>query len=376
MSETPNLPVYVRIKRDLKTSIENGEFTEGDRVPTELELAAQYGVSRNSARQALRDLEFEGYVVRTPGRGSFVAPSSQRQRVLSVNGLRMVALACPELESRFTRSIVQGFINYATAHQYHTMVYFLHLSNDAEFDFLAELRNSGIEGIALALEHGGERTRELLRGFTKTGFPFVLIDRYMTEVPCDYVTTDNAGMLHRLTAAVASHGHRHVAYITRPLNNTTLADRFAGFRKALDEHEIPFGDHQVGIFDPMSDAEPLAVIQGVLAQHRRPTALVCSDDFLASLLVDELLRLGYSVPGDIEVASVDDNDIYEALDVPIVSSKQNGFEMGRVSAEFLLNRIETPGLEPQHRLLEATLHLPVEEEALPAGPPHTEEPAK
>nr|HPR08597.1 GntR family transcriptional regulator [Denitromonas sp.] len=104
------LPVYVEIKRDLKTAIEDGELSEGAQVPTELELMASYGVSRHSVRQALRDLEVEGYVERNPGRGTFVTPARSRHKVLATTGENILALVCQDIESRFSQSIVQGFV--------------------------------------------------------------------------------------------------------------------------------------------------------------------------------------------------------------------------------------------------------------------------
>ena len=51
-----DIPVYAYIKRELKIQIENGELAEGARLPSELQLAREYNVSRNPTRQALRDL--------------------------------------------------------------------------------------------------------------------------------------------------------------------------------------------------------------------------------------------------------------------------------------------------------------------------------
>ncbi|MFO0900477.1 MAG: GntR family transcriptional regulator [Pirellulales bacterium] len=53
----------------LKSFILEGQLKSGDRLPTEAELAAKFGVSRLSLREATKSLEFLGIVEAKPGRG-------------------------------------------------------------------------------------------------------------------------------------------------------------------------------------------------------------------------------------------------------------------------------------------------------------------
>ena len=55
----------------MRAEIERGELT--DRLPGELELADQYGVSRDTIRRAIQELAGEGLLVVLHGRGTFVA---------------------------------------------------------------------------------------------------------------------------------------------------------------------------------------------------------------------------------------------------------------------------------------------------------------
>jgi DNA-binding FadR family transcriptional regulator len=57
------------IAHRLKTFIVEGNLRTGDRLPTESELAAKFGVSRLSLREATKSLEFLGIVEAKPGRG-------------------------------------------------------------------------------------------------------------------------------------------------------------------------------------------------------------------------------------------------------------------------------------------------------------------
>src|SRR4029077_6603118 len=76
----PSMPIkvieprrlYLEIAGQIRSLIENGEFSPGSRLPAERELAKQFGVSRPSMREALIALEVEGYVDVRPGSGIMV----------------------------------------------------------------------------------------------------------------------------------------------------------------------------------------------------------------------------------------------------------------------------------------------------------------
>jgi GntR family transcriptional regulator len=66
-----NRPVHVSIRDDLRMRLVAGEWSAGERLPSETDLAAQYGVARMTMRQAVGELASEGLVVRRQGLGTF-----------------------------------------------------------------------------------------------------------------------------------------------------------------------------------------------------------------------------------------------------------------------------------------------------------------
>lgn len=67
-----SVPLYYQLANLLTEKIISHELATGDRLPTEVELVEQYGISRITVRQALRLLEEEGLIRREVGRGTFV----------------------------------------------------------------------------------------------------------------------------------------------------------------------------------------------------------------------------------------------------------------------------------------------------------------
>jgi DNA-binding GntR family transcriptional regulator len=66
---------YRALASDLREAIVRDELGPDRRVPTEAELSASYGVSRQTVRRALQDLVAEGLVYRVRGRGTFAMRS-------------------------------------------------------------------------------------------------------------------------------------------------------------------------------------------------------------------------------------------------------------------------------------------------------------
>jgi GntR family transcriptional regulator len=66
-------PVHMSIREDLWLKLSTGEWRAGERLPSETDLAARYGVSRMTVRQAVEALASAGAVVRRQGLGTFAA---------------------------------------------------------------------------------------------------------------------------------------------------------------------------------------------------------------------------------------------------------------------------------------------------------------
>lgn len=73
-SDAPE-PLYHQLRLHLLSRIESAEFGPGERIPTEMELCDEYGVSRTTARQALQLLSDDDILIRVRRRGTIVSPA-------------------------------------------------------------------------------------------------------------------------------------------------------------------------------------------------------------------------------------------------------------------------------------------------------------
>ena len=96
------VPIYVQLIDQVKRSIAVGALAPGERLPTVKALAVDLTVNPNTVARAYRDLERDGVIATSPGRGSFV---SEADRPETRQNLSEVALAMLDRAVRDARSI-------------------------------------------------------------------------------------------------------------------------------------------------------------------------------------------------------------------------------------------------------------------------------
>ncbi len=81
MDKTSKVPLYLQLIEEIMEKIESKVYVEGGKLPSERELCEIYGLSRITIRQALRELENDGYIYKSHGVGTFVAAKSYNQQL-------------------------------------------------------------------------------------------------------------------------------------------------------------------------------------------------------------------------------------------------------------------------------------------------------
>ncbi|MGW6292383.1 LacI family DNA-binding transcriptional regulator, partial [Streptomyces sp. NPDC055058] len=147
-----------------------------------------------------------------------------------------------------------------------------------------------------------------------------------------YVDSDNRGGARDAVRHLLGLGRERVAHITGALDQTSAADRLAGYR------------------DVMVDADPLLVAEGDFTAGggeramrellgRRPDldAVFAANDLTAAGALRALREHGRRVPDDVAVVGFDDMlPVAEQTDPPLTTVRQDIEEMGRLMARLLL----------------------------------------
>lgn len=76
------VPLYAQLIDIIVKKVNSGELKEHDKLPSEREICEQYDISRTTTRQAMIELEQDGYIYKEHGKGSFVSPKTYTQSLV------------------------------------------------------------------------------------------------------------------------------------------------------------------------------------------------------------------------------------------------------------------------------------------------------
>jgi GntR family transcriptional regulator len=88
LDQRSGLPVYLQIVQQVKEALRLGLLDVGDQLPTVRQVVADLAINPNTVAKAYRELEHEGLVSATPGRGTFVASTLATNSLKHHEGLR------------------------------------------------------------------------------------------------------------------------------------------------------------------------------------------------------------------------------------------------------------------------------------------------
>lgn len=376
-------PLVGDITKTLTERIRAGYYHHRRRFPSERGLMEEFGVSRAIIRKAIEALAAQGLVIRSPRCRTMVRNVAEEKPATTEPRRRSLGLwIWPSPTSPGASAIVQGICRGLDHGAYRLVI-----GNYARGSLAAILRSEAqflqqmtqdqdIAGILLWY-YGGSHNLPALQKVRAAHIPMVFLDRRAPEgFEADYVGVDNERAAEQIVKHLLALGHRRIAHITSMDWACTVAERRAGYRRALEAAGIPFDSDLVVMATGESPAEEraahAALVERLLSLPNPPTAVFAVNDVIADYFMSALRARGLRIPDDMSVAGFDGLERWMPTE-PFLTSAYQPFErLGELAVKLLLHRIETgPTAAYQHLLLEAPLHIHGSTQALRnTGKPH------
>lgn len=332
-------PRYQVLRRQMQARIRRGEWSVGDRIPGERELARQAGVSQMTVNRAIGELVRSGVLVRRVGSGTYVADQAVTAQARSGIVLTMRLTDHPE-EDVYLRAPFAAIRDVASRNGCQLVVA---QAEEADLPSVAEAHpDMGI--IALAPR---DESFDVLAHLHRTGVPLVVMGASWERATFPCVDTDNIAGIQTAVSYLVRLRHRRIAFINGELASTNCRDRLAGYLLGMRLHGIdPEPDWTISALN-YAELGPDAMRQATaLLIGRRPvTAIVCAGYLLTLSLFALLNQLQLLVPDDVSVVGFDDQPSAEHLRPPLTTIRQPLYALGERAAQRLLHLLQSPGTE-------------------------------
>lgn len=320
---------YAQLADRLRTEIQNGIYTGGQRLPSENELASVTGYSRQTVRQAMALLENEGLTSRVQGSGTYVRSAAPRREAT-----HNIAVITTYIGEYIFPAILHGIDDVLSKKGYTPLLSATHNRVDNERRILTELLQKPVDGLIVE----GTKTAlpnpniDLYDRFAALGIPVVFINGFYPDLkkPVYVVADDRAGG--RLaTELLLRDGHRRIAGFFKS-DDIQGHRRYAGYAETLREAGLAVEDDHVLWFTTENRDSLLAAGTGAVLANC--TAAVCYNDEVA-LQVSRYLQ-DHEATGQVKLVSFDNSTIALLSSPPFFSLSNPKEQLGRLAAEKML----------------------------------------
>jgi LacI family transcriptional regulator len=258
-----------------------------------------------------------------------------------------IGLVLPDSANPFFAEISRSIEDEAFKKGYSVFLCNTELDTERELFYVDVLSKKQVDGIIFVAAGDQADSLDLL---LQRNMPVVMIDRNVPNVEVDAVLTDNQLGGYLATRHLLDLGHKRIACIAGPSSITPSAERFIGYRKALEEAGLLFDENLVirGDYHAQSGME---ITHSILKMNPRPTAIFALNDLMALGALRAAAEAGYSVPKDLAVIGYDDLEIARFTNPPLTTIAQPKKEVGVQAINLLVDRISRKSGPPSRLLL-------------------------
>jgi LacI family transcriptional regulator len=263
-----------------------------------------------------------------------------------------IGLLVRELDNPFYTAVASGVRQYASEKGYVVVIASSEGDHTYEEEITRNFSHTDRKGAIIAPVLEGTAEIEHLFRLKMINFPFVLLEN-VKGIQANVVSIDNIKAIKKAITYLIDSGHSKIVHFAGPAHASHTYERIDGFRRAYSESHfaysgdmiIPTGAHLENGYEKCLE----------FFQKRRreeyPTAIVCYNDQVALGVLAALHEMGIKVPEEVSVVGNDDIPISRFIPTHLTTIHAPMFELGRKSAEILIDNIESSKPLPMQKVV-------------------------
>ena len=237
------------------------------------------------------------------------------------------------MENPYVSTMIGAIENELRDNGYYTMV--RSVTHTEDLDLL--LRNWNIDGVIFLYPD----SKELFHNFLSAApCPIAIFDNCRNYDGVINICSDDNKGLYLSTKYVINRGHSHIAFVADYEGNPLLTERLNGYKRALEESNIPFRPEYVFSYAPSYEGG-IAAGKKIASLSGPVSAVVTTADICAAGIIEGARLSGFRVPIDLSVVGYDNLQLCQYISPKLTSISQNVRQKALLATRLLLEQIHT-----------------------------------
>ncbi|RAR71381.1 LacI family DNA-binding transcriptional regulator [Flavobacterium aciduliphilum] len=263
---------------------------------------------------------------------------------------KTIGLIIPEVVHHFFSSVINGIIAEAEQHGYLVIILQSNESLELEKKQVALLLNKRVDGIIISLSNESNHDAHL-KEILQREIPFVQFDKISKLIPSSKVLINDQKAAFEAVEHLILKGCKKIAHIRGPVNPQNAIDRFIGYKKALEQYNIPFDSRLVYTCKNVTFEEGKMFAKEMVSQHPDVDGVFVITDLVAVGVLAYFNEVQIQVPQQIKVIGFSNWFMSQVITPKLSTVDQPSYEMGVTAFNLLLQEIQSKkdsqSFEPQ-----------------------------
>ena len=327
-------------------------------MPTTLkEIAEKINVSVSTVSKALK-----GYADVNPETKKLILKTAKEMNYkpnsfavnLRTKESKTIGLIVPEIVHHFFSSVIKGIIAQAEKKGYLVIILQSNESYELEKKQLELLQNKRVDGILVSIANGTSKFdhfKEVIDNDT----PLVMFDKIAKIIDCSKVIIDDRKAAYEATKHLIEIGCKKIAHFRGPLLPQNSIDRFLGYKKALEDFNIPYDSKLVYVLNDVSFEEGKYYAKKLVKEHKNVDGIFVNTDLVAIGAITAFNEMNIKVPEDISIVGFSNWFMSTVVSPSLTTINQPGFKMGKEAFKVLYKEIKAKKKNEEFRYKKVVL---------------------
>ena len=258
---------------------------------------------------------------------------------LRTNETKTIGVIIPATVHHFFSSVLNGILEEAEKRGYLVIILQSSEKYELEKKQIALLLQKRVDGILISLSNETDDFTHI-NAAIKKNTPVVLFDKIAKMVDCSKVIINDKKAAYDAVTYLIKKGYKKIAHFRGSLVPQNSIDRFLGYKKALEDHNIPYDSSLIYMCDHNTDFEDgYENAKLMVEQHKDIDAIFAITDLVAIGIIKYLNEAQIKIPEQIAVFGFSNWFMSTVISPKLTTIDQPGYDIGQRAASILIDEI-------------------------------------